>query len=245
MELKHQALLLGYLIREILDRSGKEGEEVVLEAVQAYGEGRGKRMARTALENGCRNDLLGYLLYIEVDPDDTGNKFRIESRRPYFRVKATKCGWHEIWREHDMSDVGRIYCRDIDKAILRGFNSELRFDVPRNLNDGSTFCEFNYLDWSLGLPDLCRFLVKRRRAKKKALKPWDFHCVDVLRSFSQVILKHLGEDGEKAILQGLEQFSREFGVEDHRRLWSVLAAIDPRSPLLKLDGQDMFPARGQ
>lgn len=237
MELKHQALLLGYLIRDIFARFGKEGEEVILEAIQTYGEGRGKRMARTALENGCRNELLGYLLYIEVDSDDTGNEFRIESRRPYFRVKATKCGWHDIWREHGMLDVGRIYCRDIDKAMLRGFNSKLRFDVPRNMNDGSPFCEFNYFDWSLGLPDLCKYLLRKKKAKKKALKSWDFHCADVLRSFSQVVLKHLGEDGAKTIQCSLERFSQEFGMEDCRRLWSVFAVIDPRNPLLKLQVQ--------
>jgi hypothetical protein len=235
MELKHQALLLGYLIRDIADRFGKAGEEVIVEAIRAYGENRGKRMARTALENGCRNDLLGYLLFIEVDPVDTGNKFRIESRRPYFRVKAAKCGWHEIWRESGMLDVGRIYCRDIDKAMLQGFNSELRFDVPRNLNDGSPFCEFNYFDWSLGLPDLCWFLLRKRQAKKKALRSWDFHCVDVLTSFSRVVLEHLGEEGEKAIHHSLARFSEEFGEEDYRRLWSVLGAIDPGSPLLALE----------
>ncbi|MBW1896859.1 MAG: hypothetical protein JRI47_07355, partial [Deltaproteobacteria bacterium] len=78
MELKHQALLLAYLIRDVPDCFGKEGEEVITEAIQTYGEGRGKRMARTALKDGCRNDLVGYLLYGEVDPDDTGNKFRIQ-----------------------------------------------------------------------------------------------------------------------------------------------------------------------
>ena len=79
------------------------------------------------------------------------------------------------------------------------------------MNDGSPFCEFNYFDWSLGLPELFRYLVRRKKAKRKALKSWEFHCEDVLHSFSQVILKHLGDDGERIIHHVLERFSREFG----------------------------------
>ena len=213
LEPKHQAFLLAFLIRAMLNRIDKDEGNVISEAVQTYGQRRGKRMSKAAYEDGFSNNLMGYLLYGEIDFSETGNEFKIEKRKPYFKVIAKKCFWHDIWEKHAMLDVGEIYCRDIDKAIVQGFNSNVKFDVPCNMNNGYPVCEFNYFDWKLGLMDLLKYLVLRKKIKKKALKSWDFHCADVLHSFSYIILKHFGDDGKIVIDSALSKFSEKFGKE--------------------------------
>lgn len=65
LEPKHQAFLLAFLIRAMLDRIDQDEGNVIAEAVQTYGQRRGKRMSKAAYEDGFSNNLMGYLLYGE------------------------------------------------------------------------------------------------------------------------------------------------------------------------------------
>jgi hypothetical protein len=208
---KHQALLIAFFIQETLNYFGKHGDSIISKAIFEYGEGRGKRMADKALKDGRVNDLLSFLLYGEIEWDDTGNQFKIAQRKPFFKVNARKCFWHEIWAKNEMLEIGRIYCRDIDRAIMKGFNPNLNFDVPQNMNDGAKYCVFNYRDWRLEIVDLIKFALKKKKAKKKAVESWTFHCIDVYEKFSNVIIRESGEEG-KLIIEGVvKKFTEKFG----------------------------------
>ena len=208
---KHQALLIAFFIQETLNVLSRQGEQIIIKAVCEYGEGRGNRMADKALKDGRKNDLLSFLLYGEIEWNDTGNKFKIAQRKPFFSVNAQKCFWHEIWVKNNMQEVGRIYCQDIDRAIMKGFNPDINFDVPQNMNDSSRHCVFNYRDWRLEFFDLIKFVFKKRKAKKKAVEPWSFHCIDVYEKFSNVIIREAGEDGKSIIDKVTKRFTEEFG----------------------------------
>lgn len=79
-------ILFGYLVREIIASGGPKGEKAIQEAVRFYGARRGKRMADKAVKSGFQNDLLGCLLFTELDVSEVGNVVKIERRKPCLEV---------------------------------------------------------------------------------------------------------------------------------------------------------------
>ena len=62
---KHHALLFSCIAKAAIDRLGERGKEAVVRGVVAYGEQRGRRMARRAEADGVKIDAKAYLLYGE------------------------------------------------------------------------------------------------------------------------------------------------------------------------------------
>ncbi|WDP91834.1 MAG: L-2-amino-thiazoline-4-carboxylic acid hydrolase [Desulfobacter sp.] len=220
---EHHAMLLGFFIEEILNHLGETGESVVAKAVCRYGEGRGRRMAQAAAKDCRKNDALGFLLYGEINWDDTGNRFKVVRGTPFFCLRAEKCFWHGIWQKNHMQAAGRHYCRYIDPAILKGFNPSLEFEVAQRMGEGADCCIFNYGDWQLGVMDKVKYLLLRSATQKNALKSWAFHCADVYRTFS-CVLERETKDGDAVMEVVRRRFEKQFGKQAAGELSAHLAS---------------------
>jgi hypothetical protein len=157
MGVEHHALLFAWMAQEAIKRLGSRGEEAVLEGVRRYGEQRGRRMAETARAAGYGADFTAYTLFGELDMVQAGNEKRIARRTPQVEIEVTRCGWEDAWRREGLLEVGQLYCREVDAALLRGFNPGFRFAMDGTLSSGAPLCRFLYRDGRLGLGELLRY----------------------------------------------------------------------------------------
>lgn len=95
-----------------------------------------------------------------------------------------QCFWHSVWAREGLLEFGKFYCRDIDKALIKGFNPRVRFEARDRFSTGSSECRFVYTNWELGLPTLLKYLFKKSGIAKKAGKSWEYHSADLYQAFA-------------------------------------------------------------
>ncbi len=211
----HHALLYAWIARAVIERAGEQrGEAIIRKATRQYGEQRGRRMALRAQANNHPPSMLNYWAYSEYRPTPGEFELNIIERVPHARAYTPKCPWYAAWKENNLMTFGRLYCLEIDPALVRGFNPELHMDVITSLTNGDTRCEFVYNDANLTIPNF--LLIQYRRTISpgaKAVKPWDYHVGHLFSTLEKVVIEELGQVGQEAIRAGLDEFAQRFGAE--------------------------------
>ncbi len=215
----HHALLYAWMVQAVFERVGEErGEAVIRKATRRYGEERGRRMALRAQADKHALSMLNYIGYGEYKI--TGEiVFKLIERSPDARMRVSKCPWHDTWKANGLLPFGRLYCLEIDPALVRGFNPELRVDVNATLPNGAAQCEFVYYDANLTIPNY--LLIQYRRAISpgaKVVKSWDYHVGHLFRTLEKVAVEELGQVGQEAIQTGLAEFAERYGEQAMQRV---------------------------
>jgi hypothetical protein len=213
MNVEHFAMMYGVIAREAIGRFGADGEAAVREGVREYGLAYGRRMAERAKMDGRPNDFVSYTVYGEFDFAETGSIMELEQRTPYVVVVFSKCGWCEAWRRGGMLDVGRIYCEEIDRAILHGFNPDFRFEVDGTLTGGAVRCRLIYRDGELGDATLLRFLSEKERIGRSAIRPFAGRVAQMYGAMERTLLPRFGNAGREAMMAALAAFGEMYGPE--------------------------------
>jgi len=135
--------LFSIIAREVIERFGEEGEEVMIEAVKRFGEERGRGIARTVKSEGREHDFAGFLVCSDLDTSYHRMVPHIEEGA--VRLEITYCPFAEACREWGLEEYGKLFCRNIDAAIMRGYNPE-RYETvcERNLTEGAESCIIVY-----------------------------------------------------------------------------------------------------
>ncbi len=185
---------------------------IISKAVRQYSEQRGRRMALRAQVDKRALSMINYIGYGEYKI--TGEiELKIIERSPYARIRIPKCPWYTTWKENGLLSFGRLYCREIDPALVRGFNPALRVDVNATLPAGAVQCEIVY---HADLTILNYLLIQYRKTVSlgaKAVMPWDYHVGHLFHTLEKVIIDELGLDGQKAIEAGLAKFAERYGEQ--------------------------------
>jgi hypothetical protein len=120
---QHHALLFALIAKEIVEQAGKDAGEAVLRvAVRRYGKQRGRRMAMRALANGDDLSMTSFLIYGEWRSGTGLGKHDQTVLGSDVRMVVPRCPWTLTWMEASLSEYGRLYCLEIDKALVHGFN---------------------------------------------------------------------------------------------------------------------------
>lgn len=215
----HHALLFAWIAREAVERFGPSGEKAILTGVSRYGQQRGRRMALRAQADGRPNDLVSYLVYGELDFSDTDNRTVPVRKRPYLEVHATRCSWYNTWHEHGLLDYGRLYCREIDRAVVHGFNPNFRFEVDGTLSAGLSRCRFLYQSEGLGLANTLRYALWKRKVGSRAIRPWEYHLGHVYKTLKETLIEEFGSAGQEAVASALKVFAAGCGEEVARTVY--------------------------
>ena len=157
--------------------------------------------------------VIGYLLYGELNFADAENAFVFVHRRPYLKVQTDRCSWNTIWTERDMLAYGRLYCQEIDTAILRGYNADFDFEVGGTMTGGAPCCTFHYRSEGLGIRNMLRYAIGKRRVGSRAIQPWDYHAGHLYKTLKETLVAELGEAGEQAVAAALQTFGQAYGEE--------------------------------
>jgi hypothetical protein len=209
----HHALLFAWIAQETLQRAGAEpGQAVLRRAVRQYGEQRGRRMAQRAQSAGRPLDMTSYLAYGEWQAAAEMFDTRLESAPQGARSLVFRCPWHQAWFENGLNDSGRLYCLEIDEALGRGFNPELRLEVQATRSNMAEACRFIY--HGANLEALQEIQVDRSRT----VMPWDYHLGHLYQTMFAVLQADLGPAGEQAAQAGLAAFARRFGEQAAERI---------------------------
>ncbi|MDR2068420.1 MAG: L-2-amino-thiazoline-4-carboxylic acid hydrolase [Spirochaetaceae bacterium] len=171
------AYLIGLFFSALKSRS-KRGIRVFTVGTRYYAEQRGRRMALRALRDGHELNFDTYLAYGEWNPSGTVSmEYVTETAGNSFVERISVCPWAGTFAAMGLRDCGQLYCHEIDRGIIRGFNPELRFEVKSTLND----------------TDTCIQVFENFVPQKGVMSPpdgkqdWQYHCAHILSAMTDVV----------------------------------------------------------
>lgn len=191
---RHHALVFAFTARALFSHVEKETAEAILQrAVISYGNERGRRMAARARRNGHPLTMANYLAYGEWALPRGEMQYRFLAKTPHARIAITQCPWHRIWQEEGLAGFGPYFCREIDRALVQGFNPDLRLEIRSVLTLGGNCCDFVFRNAGLGLAGLLALMWKKHvRPGKSARLGWDYHTAHLYRSLSDAVVRGAG-----------------------------------------------------
>jgi hypothetical protein len=209
----HHALLFAWLAREAVTLAGdEEGEAAVRHAVRRYGRERGQRMAARCRANGHPLSMINFFAYGEwqVPREQMSSKFGRKGADA--QMLTYECPWHRTWQTNDLLPYGRLYCLDIDEAVLAGFNPELSMAVNSTLSGGGPHCAFLFHGANLNLANVFLLLYRRSvRPGKGAVMPWPYHTGHLYSTVADVLVEDLGAAGRRAVASAMAEFAGWYG----------------------------------
>ncbi len=209
---KHHALLFAWMSREVIQRAGVDkGEKVIRKAVQRYGSQRGKRMALRAQADNQPLSMFNFLLYSERESNEEDSDHRVLETAPHFHTLVTRCPWNQAWVETDLRSFGRLYCLEVDHALIEGFNPELDLELNATLSNGQRACDFIYQDANLTPENQYLMAQRREEIYNRVVMPWDYHLGHLLKTISEVVIEELGDLGKETVEAAMAAFAGEFG----------------------------------
>jgi hypothetical protein len=222
----HHALLFAWMAKAVCERVGDEqGEAIIRRAVRRYGEERGRRMAARARANGHALDMIEYIAYSEFRTRAGAMSQKLSARGRDIALLNTKCPWYTAWDEGGLMKWGCLYCREIDSAVVRGFNPELRLDVRGTRSNGDAACDFIFRGAKLNLRNGLRLIFRKAfRPGARAIKDWDYHVGHLFTTLEQVLADELGEGGHEAVDSALNAFAERYGEEAALRVRKIREA---------------------
>jgi len=206
---KHHAILFGLMTKAVcMSSDEKTCETIIRKAVRTYGEQRGHRMALRARANGHALTMANFLAYGEWSLESGESDLQVVAKVPHARVQIGKCPWHRVWAEKDLLPYGCYYCLEIDAALVRGFNPELKLDIKESLTAGQARCDFVFHDANLTLRNYLAVAYRKLVNPGRACRmPWDYHCGHLYKTVGDLIVQELGSPGQEAVDTALAEFA--------------------------------------
>lgn len=217
---KHHAFIAASFYKELVGTYGKQGEQAFVMATQRYAEQRGSRMAQRAIRDNKQLTFAVYKEYGEWISSETLKKEGAVNQveeitfSPDYEVKILQCPWAAQFKKMNLAKAGIVYCTHLDKAIVRGFNPYLVFEVPQSMYEH----------------DCCIQIMKEAHLKKyqeftrnpENIKKFDYHCGHCYKTFKEITTAIFKVKGEEIALKVLKDFAGEYGEEMAERLLSYL-----------------------
>ena len=91
-------------------------------------------MALRAMRDEMPLDYNTYMAYGEIYATIPG-KTEMAGEYPDAETRVYSCAWHDTFWEMDLAECGLVYCKEIDRGIVRGFNPGLLFEQKSVLHN--------------------------------------------------------------------------------------------------------------
>lgn len=198
------AFLITSFYKHLVGTFPDNGKDVFVFATEKYGEQRGSRMAQRVIRDKENLDFRSYFRYGEWFYTCEENHCTcIVSLFPNFTVNVHKCPWYDKFKELDCLDGAKLYCANIDKSLVRGFNPRLTFEATHTYEkDG--YCELVQKDAEFLLTD-------DFTSKEGNIKPWEYHCAHLYHTFEKVIKSIYSDNADTVISNVRQDFKKAYG----------------------------------
>lgn len=135
------AKFFSILAKNMEKEFGQKGLDILKQSVIDWGMARGKDIARRAKNSGQENTLDAYLPNYDMERSELfgyNTTYENNEIHQYF----DRCVFAETWMTADEEKYGRIYCENIDPALITGFNENLEcvHDHIMYKDNHCTFC---------------------------------------------------------------------------------------------------------
>lgn len=209
------ALLYAYTAQSADELAGEQGLEATIKAIVAYSRERGLRAAARCVLDGEPLSGKNYILYGEWFDPRAWAKSKITATTPYYKTTTTLCPWCDIWKESGLLKYGKLYCDWVDMNLLRGFNPDLRLEMPGIISHGAAGCEFEWLDCVFESEEEAASMESRRAELiPRVTKDFLYHCGHLLSAFRRELYLELGLLKGKAIIEAaVAKYEDRFGSD--------------------------------
>ena len=113
-----------------------------------------------------------------------------------------------------MLPYGRLYCLEIDHALVRGFNPKLSMEVNKTLTIDGEPCEFVFHGASQGRANASAEINRRSASvAERTVQTWEYHCGHLYKTFNEVLVENFGRQGEIAVSRAMSAFADHLGEE--------------------------------
>ena len=118
------ARFFSILAKNLEKKYGAEGLDLLKETVIEWGVARGKDIAHRAAQSGKTNDLEAYLPSYDMERSEL---FGAETKYTPDEIHQDfdRCVFAQTWIDAGEEKYGRIYCENIDPAIVKGYNEDM------------------------------------------------------------------------------------------------------------------------
>lgn len=137
------ARLFGTMAEKVIERFGQEGKEVIHEAVRAFGESRGRDIAQNVKEAGKPLTVENYLKHYDMARSASYDVETKESQN-HADQRFKFCPLWATWVEEGLEEYGYIYCKEIDAALAKGYNPDIKFCHYHHFSDGKPDCHMTF-----------------------------------------------------------------------------------------------------
>ncbi|MCL4535486.1 MAG: L-2-amino-thiazoline-4-carboxylic acid hydrolase [Bacteroidetes bacterium] len=136
-----QALLYYLFAREIIEKYGEEGRDLVRKVVWEFGRVRGEKVREQVEAQGLPTTPDNYGKVPDL-PSIGWERETLRSDAEQHRTRITYCPFAEMWRElgPQAEELGIVFC-EVDEAKYRAFNPDLCFARPESMLCGGTCCD--------------------------------------------------------------------------------------------------------
>lgn len=211
-EMEH-AGLIGCYYRALVRHLGEKGLVIFRACSWAYGEKRGRRMARRAQKHGFALDYFAYLVHSEwapTRPEKAAMESKIEGAD--FVSYNYYCPWYEAFVAADAQDCAQVYCKIIDKALVRGFHPELSLMVESFIHN-TPCCTFRFKEANFKPADLTRLAEEKEKYKSENIRSFAYHTAHVDHDFMQTIKEMAGPLSDEVIQEAHFDFKKRYGED--------------------------------
>ena len=209
---KTHAALIALFYKHLKTAHDCDGVSCFIKCTQKTAEQRGARMALRALRDGHKLNFKSYMAYGEWNSTFPRRSEEV-GVYPDRELCSYLCAWRDTFAEMGLVECGKVYCKEIDRGIVRGFNPDLTFELKSYLHD-SPCCDMVFKDAALG-----EDVPKNEEAKM----PWEYHCGHVYKTYCENILAIYPKDGQEIIDQVKGDFIQTFGEDAMETVLSYLS----------------------
>lgn len=209
------AAVYGFLAKAADELYQGEGMEATAQATILYATERGQRMARRAQRDGYELTLATYRLFTEWE--DEKHQMAVETLQlsPNYRMNGTYCVWNETWKKYNLGKYGEIYCTYVDKVMVKAFNPENELIIHSAQSLGGAGCDFEWPGLSYQDAEELKAAGRLKQSMRQtAVKDFLYHCGHTVSAMGRGYALKLGQEAsDRIVLQGMEEYCREFGRE--------------------------------
>lgn len=210
---RDHAFVYGVIAQEITAACA-DSAVILEEAIKIYGLQRGSRMGQTADLYGDARTMQHYMAYGEWAPAPGEMDIAIPEESPSAVWNVKKCPWNQEWTEQGMLEVGRLYCKYVDRELVHGFNPELELGIGTTQTGGDEYCYFKWNGADMTPEHKAENAEIAGKVGSVRLKTWAYHMGHIYKTMGQVLEEHAGAQTRGAVYAAADKrIAQRYGEE--------------------------------
>ncbi len=214
-------LLYPFLVSSLMERCGERGEKAAREGTRRFGRDRAETLRNRHLKANVKVNMHSLFAVGPDLPPDPRFRRELQELNPQERVSHTLyCPMAAIWKEYGFMDIGRIYCEEFHNACYSTYAyGYTKVNLAKTLTQAEDeYCAFNVVLRPENLPEelkpVCFAQFDQNYKGPTEEMPQAYGktgfgtlFVKLYYHLATTAEEMLGEEGTKAIREGLEKLA--------------------------------------